>query len=160
MAASLSARLFSFDGCECTDSSDSSKGNNEADEEEPFVGQTEELLRRVFERARQAAAAGSTVMLLLDDLDVWCPARGDASTAVSARTVAQVSIHVCLLSSTHQRIQSCLNISAACSDGRTTQQQWTDCGWCDLKTTEYRRCASACWQVPFLYCIFYRFFRS
>ena len=137
MAASLSARLFSFDGSECTDSSDSNKGQNEVDEEEPFVGQTEELLRRVFERARQAAAAGSTVMLLLDDLDMWCPARGDASTAVSARTVAQVLrfFFIQLNSPTHSTVG--LNFSASGIDGRTAQQQWTDCDWCDLETAKH-----------------------
>ncbi|XP_005377205.2 PREDICTED: spermatogenesis-associated protein 5-like protein 1 [Chinchilla lanigera] len=52
-------------------------------------GETEARVRRVFERARELAARGPS-LLLLDELDALCPRRGGAHRAPESRAVAQV----------------------------------------------------------------------
>ncbi|XP_075388026.1 ATPase family gene 2 protein homolog B [Tenrec ecaudatus] len=52
-------------------------------------GETEENLRRVFERAQQLAARGPS-LLFLDEVDALCPRRGGAGRAPESRAVAQV----------------------------------------------------------------------
>ncbi|KAM6181022.1 ATPase family gene 2 protein homolog B isoform 2-T2 [Erethizon dorsatum] len=52
-------------------------------------GETEARVRRVFERARELAARGPS-LLLLDELDALCPRRGGAQRAPESRAVAQV----------------------------------------------------------------------
>uniref|UniRef100_G1Q5J0 ATPase family gene 2 protein homolog B n=1 Tax=Myotis lucifugus TaxID=59463 RepID=G1Q5J0_MYOLU len=52
-------------------------------------GETEENVRRVFQRAQGLAARGPT-LLFLDEVDALCPRRGDAHQAPESRVVAQV----------------------------------------------------------------------
>ncbi|XP_037358308.2 ribosome biogenesis protein SPATA5L1 isoform X2 [Talpa occidentalis] len=52
-------------------------------------GETEENVRRVFQRARELARRGPA-LLLLDELDALCPRRGGAHRAPESRAVAQV----------------------------------------------------------------------
>lgn len=52
-------------------------------------GETEENVRRLFQRAQGLAARGPT-LLFLDEVDALCPRRGDAHRAPESRVVAQV----------------------------------------------------------------------
>lgn len=52
-------------------------------------GETEENVRRVFQRARELASRGPT-LLFLDEVDVLCPRRGGPHQAPESRVVAQV----------------------------------------------------------------------
>lgn len=52
-------------------------------------GETEENVRRVFQRARELAGRGPT-LLFLDEVDALCPRRGGARQAPESRVVAQV----------------------------------------------------------------------
>ncbi|XP_007517366.1 ATPase family gene 2 protein homolog B isoform X1 [Erinaceus europaeus] len=52
-------------------------------------GETEENVRRVFQRARELARRGPA-LLFLDELDALCPRRGGAHRAPESRAVAQV----------------------------------------------------------------------
>lgn len=52
-------------------------------------GETEENVRRVFQRAQELARRGPT-LLFLDEVDALCPRRGGAHQAPEGRVVAQV----------------------------------------------------------------------
>ncbi|XP_029431187.1 spermatogenesis-associated protein 5-like protein 1 [Rhinatrema bivittatum] len=52
-------------------------------------GESEENLRRVFQRAQEAAAEGPT-LLFIDEIDSLCPRRGNSSNAPENRIVAQL----------------------------------------------------------------------
>ncbi|XP_029410038.1 spermatogenesis-associated protein 5-like protein 1 isoform X2 [Nannospalax galili] len=52
-------------------------------------GETEENVRRVFQRARELARRGPS-LLFLDEVDALCPRRGGAQRAPESRAVAQV----------------------------------------------------------------------
>ncbi|XP_003791846.1 spermatogenesis-associated protein 5-like protein 1 [Otolemur garnettii] len=52
-------------------------------------GETEENVRRVFQRAQELASCGPT-LLFLDEVDALCPRRGGAHRAPESRVVAQV----------------------------------------------------------------------
>ncbi|XP_008060843.1 spermatogenesis-associated protein 5-like protein 1 isoform X2 [Carlito syrichta] len=52
-------------------------------------GETEENVRRVFQRAQELASRGPS-LLFLDELDALCPRRGSAHRAPESRTVAQM----------------------------------------------------------------------
>lgn len=52
-------------------------------------GETEENVRRVFQRAQELARRGPT-LLFLDEVDALCPRRGGAHQAPESRVVAQV----------------------------------------------------------------------
>ncbi|KAA0715316.1 Spermatogenesis-associated protein 5-like protein 1 [Triplophysa tibetana] len=74
VAKDVGARLVTINGPEVTGSR---------------PGESEENLRRVFDRAREAAEEGSCV-LLIDEIDSLCPKRTSGSSAPENRLVAQL----------------------------------------------------------------------
>ena len=52
-------------------------------------GETEENVRRIFQRARELASRRPT-LLFLDEVDALCPRRGGPHQAPESRVVAQV----------------------------------------------------------------------